>query len=284
MAQKTGLSYPCEHPLWSWAGRHAAWCLNRYQVGRSFTAHEVIQGKRYDGKVERFGEPVYGYCKSRGKADAKWKVGLFLGKTENQDAWIIGDGVDVMLSRSIRRVDRPWTNFLSYFRGLQTHSPVYQTNFGGRIVPTKRKIIPQKQDGRLFPKLSEVERRFADEEADAVLAYARSRHGRLETQPEVQQALAELPEQTPPGSGVIVEEIAAAPQHGQELPATSSETSQPANADLLARPSSPRASSARPTEVGVAASTEEEPSAKRMKPSENSLRRIEMVERRLVEV
>ena len=33
VAQKTGLSYPCEHPLWSWAGRHAAWCLNL--VGRS---------------------------------------------------------------------------------------------------------------------------------------------------------------------------------------------------------------------------------------------------------
>jgi hypothetical protein len=81
-----------------------------------------------------------------------------MGKTENQDAWIIGDGVDVMLSRSIRRVDRPWTNFLAYYSGLQTHSFVYQTNFGGRIVPTKRKIIPQKQDGRLLPKLSEVER------------------------------------------------------------------------------------------------------------------------------
>ena len=166
VAQKTGPSYPCEHPLWSWAGRHAAWCLNRYQVGRSLTAYEVTQGKRYDGKVARFGEPVYGYCKSRGKADAKWKVGLFLGKTGNQDAWIIGDGVDVMLSRSIRRVDRPWANFLAYYySGLQTHSFVYQTNFGGRIVPTKRKIIPQKQDGRLLPKLSGVERRFADEEA-----------------------------------------------------------------------------------------------------------------------
>ena len=158
VAQKTGLSYPCEHPLWSWAGRYAAWCLNHYQVGRSLTAYEVTQGKRYYGKVARFGEPVYGYCNSRGKADAKWKVGLFLGKTENQDAWIIGDGVDVMLSRSIRRVDRPWTNFLAYYSGLQTHSFVYQTNFGGRIVPTKRKIIPQKQDGRLLPKLSEVER------------------------------------------------------------------------------------------------------------------------------
>ena len=90
VAQKTGLSYPCEHPLWSWAGRYAAWCLNRYQVGRSLTAYEVTQGKKYYGKVARFGEPVYGYCNSRGKADAKWKVDLFLGKNREpgcMDHW-----------------------------------------------------------------------------------------------------------------------------------------------------------------------------------------------------
>jgi hypothetical protein len=66
------------------------------------TAFEVTQGKRYEGKTACFAEPVYGYCKARGKADAKWRVGLYLGKTEAQDAWIIGDGVDVMLTRSIR--------------------------------------------------------------------------------------------------------------------------------------------------------------------------------------
>ena len=55
------------------------------------------------------------------------------------------------------------------------------------------------------------------------------------------------------------------------------------NANLLARPS-PRAFSARPAEVGAAVSTVETPSAKGMKPGEKVLRRIEMVERRLVEV
>ena len=58
---------------------------------------------RYNGKTACFAEPVYAYCKGRGKADAEWGVGLMLGKTEAQDAWIIGDGVDVILSRSIRR-------------------------------------------------------------------------------------------------------------------------------------------------------------------------------------
>lgn len=162
---------------------------------------------------------------------------------------------------------------------------MYQTNSGGRTVPTKKKkSTQQRQRGRLFPKLSEVERRFADEKANVVMIYARARQGRLETQQEVQETCAKLPEQTPPGSGVIVEEIAVAPQQGQKLPMASSEPSQPLNANLLARPSSPRAFSARPAEVGAAVSTVETPSAKGMKPGEKVLKRMEMVERRLVEV
>eukprot|EP00435_Cladocopium_sp_Y103_P036090 s2765_g9.t1 len=188
---------------------------------------------------------------------------------------------------------------MAYYSGLQTHSFVYQTNFGGRIVPTKRKIIPQKQDGRLLPKLSEVEKRFADEEAKAVMAYAESRQGRLEAQREILEALEELPSQPPQGAGaleelpsqppqgagVIVEEISTDPQAGQAgqalLPGIES---QPSNAGLLAQPSSPRTSSTRPLDVGAAVASQEEPAAKRMRPEENILRRVAMVERRLVEV
>ena len=159
-----------------------------FSSGQISSSHEATHGKRYTGKTACFAEPVYAYCKGHGEADAKWRVGLMLGKTEAQDAWIIGDGVDVMLSRSISRVDQPWSCFLAYYSGLQTHSFVYPSNFGGRIVPTKRKITPQRQDGRLLPKLTEVERRFADEEANAVMAYARSREGRLEAPREVKEA------------------------------------------------------------------------------------------------
>eukprot|EP00435_Cladocopium_sp_Y103_P032112 s1247_g8.t1 len=281
VSQKTGLVFPCEHALWSWAGRHAAWCLNRFQVGRDLTSFEVTQGKKYDGKVANFAEPVYGYCKPRGKADAKWRVGLFLGKTEAQDAWIIGDGVDVMLTRSIRRVDQPWTRFLAYFTGLQTHSFIYQTNFGGRIVPTKRKIAPQRQEGKLLPRMTDVERRFADEEAQAVMAYANSREGRLEAQKEVQEALASLPSVPPEGAAVHVEDaIPEVPQ--QTEGALTSSASQPVNADLLASPSSPRASALREPERSEV-EIQEEPSSKRSK-HEGVVRRIAMIERRLVEV
>lgn len=117
VCERTGLVFPCEHALWSWAGRHAAWFLSRFQVGKSLTAYEVTHGKKYGGKTACFAEPAYAYCKGRGKADAKWRVGLMLGKTETQDAWIIGDGVDLMLRRSIRRVDRRWNRFFGLLHG-----------------------------------------------------------------------------------------------------------------------------------------------------------------------
>ena len=47
-----------------------------------------------------------------------------------------------LLTRSIRRVNRPWTGFLSYYQNFETASWEYQTNFGGRIIPTKRAGIP----------------------------------------------------------------------------------------------------------------------------------------------
>ena len=37
VVQKTGMVFPCEHPIWSWAGKHASWCLNRFQVTRNTT-------------------------------------------------------------------------------------------------------------------------------------------------------------------------------------------------------------------------------------------------------
>ena len=92
--------------LWSWACRHAAWTLNRYQVLRGTTSFELTHGKAYDGKGVSFwrgGLSPTTKQKQGFKADPKWKVGICLGKTEVQDAWVIGDGNRVFLSKSIRR-------------------------------------------------------------------------------------------------------------------------------------------------------------------------------------
>ena len=291
VSQRTHLSFGCDHAIWSWAGRHAAWLLNRFQPVRGATSFELIYGRPFTGKVCRFAEPIFGYCKPRGKADAKWRIGLFLGKTEAQDAWIVGDGTDVMLTKSIRRVDKPWTKMLAYYTGLQTHSYVYQTNFGGRIVPTKRTALALPHRGRLFPSLVDVEQRFRDEEAEAVLAYALSAEGRLEAQQEVQEALAEDGADKQPD---VVEPSRPSEIHSEAPPFSLVEGASSA-ASGLAAPASPRQHGTK-TPASVSQNLmQEEPEAKRTRVEEQLAKRarigsvtliarIQMVERRLEKV
>lgn len=42
------LRFNSNHALWSWAARHAAWTLNRYQASRGVTSFELTQGKSYE--------------------------------------------------------------------------------------------------------------------------------------------------------------------------------------------------------------------------------------------
>ena len=178
-------------------------------------------------------------------------------------------------------------------------------------------MVPQRQGGRLLPRLTDAEKKLADEEAEAVMAYARSREGRLESQREVQEALRDLPQEAPPASLAIAEApgevpqalpgslvVSAAPgQVSQALPGSHAVSAAPggvpqafpegplqvpqavleqaaaSNTGLLASPPSPRMAMARDD-----APAGGEPIAKRGKTSEASLRRVEMVERRLVEV
>ena len=119
----TGLKLNTNHGLWSWAARHACWMLNRYQASKGITSYELVHGRSYDGLVVPFGNPVYAYTKPQsGKGNPKWRLALFLGKTEGQDAWLVGDGSQVMLTRSVRRIDRPWS-LLSGLPDLQVGVP-----------------------------------------------------------------------------------------------------------------------------------------------------------------
>eukprot|EP00435_Cladocopium_sp_Y103_P058631 s1031_g20.t1 len=118
--------------------------------------------------------------------------------------------------------------------------------------------------------------------------HARSREGRLEAQREVKEALESLPEQPPEGAAVQVDdppiELPQLQVPGQEVqvPEPHAVPSQPSNAELLARPASPRASSARAPQVEDGG--REEHSSKRARHEENVARRISLVERQLVEV
>ena len=144
--QKLNTVISSEHGLWSWAMRHAAWLLNRFSPSQSVTPFELVYNKTYKGKLCEFAEPVFGFTKTALKGNPKWMRMLFLGKVEGQDSFILYNGSHVMLSRSIRRIDSDWKEYLGFF--MHFHAPTwdFKTGYGGRIVPTKTKL----EDSELY--------------------------------------------------------------------------------------------------------------------------------------
>ena len=57
------------------------------------TPYELGHGKSYKGLLAEYGEPVHAYTKS-------------LNKGEGQDTYVLTDGVQVALSKGIRRTDQ----------------------------------------------------------------------------------------------------------------------------------------------------------------------------------
>ena len=97
-----GIKLDTANPIWSWAARHAAWLLNRFKPVRGATSYELTHGRPYRGSLALFGEPCFAFVKSAGKGERKWYKTLFIGKTENQDAYICFDGEKILLTKSIR--------------------------------------------------------------------------------------------------------------------------------------------------------------------------------------
>ena len=210
---KTGLALNSNHGLWSWAARHACWLLNKFQASKGITSHELVHGKTYNGALVPFGCPVYAFVKPQsGKGNPRWRMTLFLGKTEGQDSWIVGDGSQVMLTRSVRRVDRPWRSFNAYFQNFATFTYEYQINFGGRIVPSKRAASAVPLQLGPAPPRDEIIFRYRDEEAEEVERYALSKEGIEESQREIEEALKPDEEAMTAEAGVPAP---SAPQRGE---------------------------------------------------------------------
>ena len=89
----------------------------------------------------------------------------------------------MLLTRSARRVARPWKSFLAYYQNFTTASFEYQVNFGGRIAPSKRaaSVIPL-QMTKALPK-EEVFFRCRGTEAEEVERCAGSPATRSEEVP-----------------------------------------------------------------------------------------------------
>ena len=83
--------------------------MNRHQAYHRVTAIELVHGKQYTGSIVPFGCPVYAFVRSQAlsppKGDPKWKMTIFLGRTDGQAVWIVSDGERIMRTRRVRRVD-----------------------------------------------------------------------------------------------------------------------------------------------------------------------------------
>ena len=105
LQSRLGTKIGSDHALWTWAARHASWVLNRFQHAKG-SPYELVYGKSYKGLLAEYGGPVRGYIKSLNKGEARWHLCLFLGKMERPDTYVLTDGVQVALSKGIRRTDQ----------------------------------------------------------------------------------------------------------------------------------------------------------------------------------
>ena len=137
LGQKVGMEFSTSNLLWTWALRHSCWLMNRFNANQGVTSFELITNKPYRGGICQFGEPVYGYSKSNNKGSARWSRMIFLGKVDPQDSFILYNGVNLVLVKSIRRIQTDWRGHLAFYVNFKCSSFDYKSSFGGRVVPTK---------------------------------------------------------------------------------------------------------------------------------------------------
>ena len=79
------------------------------------------------------------------------------------------------------------TGFLSYYQNFETASWEYQTNFGGRIIPTKRAATGIPLRTGAMPAMESVFFKYKDEDAEEVKRYAKSKEGVAEHEQEIEE-------------------------------------------------------------------------------------------------
>ena len=120
LSEQVGVEFSSNSPWWSWAFRHASFLLNRFTPTRGATPYEILYQKEYGGAICNFGEPVFGFAKVTGKGTARWRRNGFLGgKTDPQDTYILFDGHELVLTRSIRRISTVWRGHSTLLHELQ---------------------------------------------------------------------------------------------------------------------------------------------------------------------
>ena len=85
--EKCKVTLPVDHPLLTWATRHAAWTITRFLVKEDgATAYRRLYSKEYTGEVAQLAESVWFRVPNRQgvKLEARWEAGLWLGSRRRQ--------------------------------------------------------------------------------------------------------------------------------------------------------------------------------------------------------
>ena len=159
---------PINHPISTWAFKHAAWTINRFISRAGHTPFFMTHGHDYAGKCCPFGEVIMAYVADdrRRKGSARWAPMIFLGKTEN-DMYIVGCDRCLRVTRSIKRIYTDMQQHLGLYQQLQVMSWMIEGTLGTRLRPGMPRVPAPRGvaiGGEDIPD--------SDEEALAVLGHA----------------------------------------------------------------------------------------------------------------
>ena len=168
---RLGIQLSTTSALWSWALRHAAFLVSRFSVINGATPYELAYGRQFTGTLCEYGEPVFAFIHPGTKATPKWRRALFLGKSEDQNSFVLFDGQAVVLSKNVRRIQTTWRSHMAYYFHCKCYSWQYKSGFGARVLPTMKKAVPKAISFEV--PIGPVEgSKLHDEEAEAVIKYA----------------------------------------------------------------------------------------------------------------
>ncbi|CAK9052235.1 unnamed protein product [Durusdinium trenchii] len=119
--EKTGVKITGLHHIYPWSFRHAAWLMTRYRVINGATSFEVMNDRKYNGKVVIFGEAVLfkDTMRAKWKGEPVYRRGIWVGKSSWSDSHILLTRSGAVEARSIRRLPEQFDgNLLVTARGV----------------------------------------------------------------------------------------------------------------------------------------------------------------------
>ena len=105
-----GITIGARHLLMPWIVRHASWVLNRFLIrGSGKTPYRALRGKNYTQPLAAFGECVM-YRDAEAdpkKLELRWNDGIFVGKLDLTEEFVVLTPRGAIKVRSVKRTDRP---------------------------------------------------------------------------------------------------------------------------------------------------------------------------------